>query len=112
MTFWRAAAEGIEVLVRATPKGGRDGLDGIAVLADGRSVLKVRVRAAPEDGAATAAVLRVVADAAGVAPARVRLSAGATARVKTFHVAGDAAQLGSALSAAAAGPPAKASKRR
>lgn len=98
MSFLKALADGVEVTVRATPRGGRDGLDGRASLSDGREVLKVRVRAAPEDGAATAAVARVLAQAAGVAPSQVRLVSGATARVKTFRIAGDPAALGAALS--------------
>jgi uncharacterized protein YggU (UPF0235/DUF167 family) len=32
--------------VRLTPRGGRDAIDGIEQLSDGRRVLKVRVRAA------------------------------------------------------------------
>lgn len=90
-------AGGIELFVRATPKGGRDALDGVATLADGRDVLKVRVRVAPEDGAATAAVARVIAQALGIAPSRVTLTAGATARQKTFRVEGDADALVRAL---------------
>jgi len=97
---FRPLAGGIELFVRATPKGGRDGLDGVALLADGRSVLKVRVRAAPEDGAATAAVARVIADALGVSPSRVTLAAGATARLKTFRVEGDPAALAASLARA------------
>ena len=38
---------GIALAVRLTPKGGRDAIDGIETLADGRAVLKARVRAAP-----------------------------------------------------------------
>lgn len=101
MAFFRPVADGIEVFVRATPKGGRDALDGIAALSDGREVLKVRVRAAPENGAATEAVSRVLAAAAGVAPARVHLASGAMARLKTFRIAGDTAELAAALQAAA-----------
>ncbi len=47
---WSAVAGGIALSVRLTPKGGRDGIDGIEILADGRPVLKVRVRAAPSEG--------------------------------------------------------------
>lgn len=101
MAFFRPVADGIEVFVRATPKGGRDALDGVVELSDGREVLKVRVRAAPENGAATDAVGRVLAAAAGVAPARVQLASGATARLKTFRIAGEAADLAAALQAAA-----------
>jgi uncharacterized protein YggU (UPF0235/DUF167 family) len=46
-------ATGLRLLVQLTPKGGRDELDGIEALADGREVLKARVRAAPEDGQAS-----------------------------------------------------------
>lgn len=97
MSVFRKVSGGIELLVRATPKGGRDALGGIAALSDGREVLKVRVRAAPEDGAATAAVGRVIASALGVSASRVVLIAGATARVKTFRVEGDADALAEAL---------------
>ncbi len=70
------------------------------MLSDGRSVLKVRVRAAPEDGAATAAVARVIAQALGVPASRVVLTAGATARLKTFRVEGEPAALAAALAKA------------
>lgn len=99
MTFWTARADGLEVRVRATPKGGRDALDGVVTLSDGRDVLKIRVRAVAEDGAATQAVAKVLAQACGVAPARVRLLSGATARLKTFHVEGPAEALQAALAA-------------
>lgn len=100
-TFVRILPDGVEVTVRATPRGGRDAVDGVAALSDGREVLKVRVRVAPEDGAATAAVAKVVAAAAGVAASQVRLTSGATARVKTFRIPGDGPALAARLSAAA-----------
>lgn len=99
-SFVRILPDGVEVTVRATPRGGRDAVDGVAALSDGREVLKVRVRVAPEDGAATAAVAKVVAGAAGVAASQVRLSSGATARVKTFRIAGDGPALAAKLAAA------------
>lgn len=86
MSFWRQMPHAIEVRVRATPKGGRDEVEGIATLSDGRDVLKIRVKALAQEGAATAAVIHVLARAAGVAPSRIRLVSGATARVKTFHI--------------------------
>ena len=45
---WRVRAEGLEVRVRVTPRGGRDAIDGVESLSDGQPVLKVRVRAIPE----------------------------------------------------------------
>ena len=94
---WRPVAGGLEVRLRVTPRGGRDGLEGVESLSDGRSVLKVRVRAVPEEGAANDAVRRLLAKALGRPAAAVSLEAGASARVKTFRISGDAAGLGEAL---------------
>ena len=73
---WAAATGGLAVAVRLTPKGGRDAIEGIEQLADGRSVLKVRVSAAPSDGAANEALLKLVARILGVPPRDVSLAAG------------------------------------
>ena len=94
---WREGPEGVLLAVRVTPKGGRDALDGPAVLADGTAVLKVRVRSAPEDGAANEAVRRLVARSVGQAPSAVRLASGAASRIKTLAIAGDPAEVGRAL---------------
>ena len=51
---WSASPSGIVIAVRLTPKGGRDSIDGIDALSDGRSVLKARVRALPSEGEANA----------------------------------------------------------
>jgi uncharacterized protein (TIGR00251 family) len=97
MAAWEVEADALVVRVRVTPKGGRDAIDGLEVLADGRSVLMLRVRAAPEDGAANDAVRRTLAKALRVAPTAVSLIAGATARLKTLRIAGDAAALAAGL---------------
>ena len=73
----------LRIPVRATPRGGRDSIDGVR---DGQLI--VRVAAAPADGAANEAVLRLVAEAAGVPRTSVRLIAGATGRRKLIAVAG------------------------
>ena len=86
--------------VRLTPKGGRDALDGIERLSDGRAVVKARVRAAPEDGRANAALEAVLAAACGVARSRAAVTAGATSRLKTVAVEGDPETLAAALAAA------------
>jgi uncharacterized protein YggU (UPF0235/DUF167 family) len=85
------------VRVRVTPKGGRDAVSRVEILSDGREVVAMRVRAAPEDGAANEAVRRTLAKGLGVAASAVSLTAGATARLKTLRVAGDAAALAAAL---------------
>lgn len=94
---WQVAPGGIALAVRLTPKGGRDAIDGIETLSDGRSVLKARVRAAPTEGEANDALCRLIAKALRVPPRDVSLSAGATARVKRLMIAGDGAKLIAAL---------------
>ena len=89
----RAVPGGFEIRVRVTPRGGRDAVDGVETLSDGRQVVKIRVRAAPEDGAANEAVRRLIAATLGMSSNRVSLTSGATARIKTFHIAGDALAL-------------------
>ena len=75
--------------MRLTPKGGRDLIDGIEQLADGRSVLKARVRAAPSEGEANEALCRLIAKSLGVAPRDVILAAGAASRIKRLTISGD-----------------------
>jgi len=90
---WTTAADGVTLHVRLTPKGGRDAIDGIEQLADGRSVLKVRVRAAPSEGEANDALIRLIAKALHVPPRDVALTGGATSRVKRLAVSGDGSAL-------------------
>jgi uncharacterized protein len=99
---WAAAAGGLVVCVRVTPKGGRDALDGIAPLSDGRTALKARVRAAPSEGAANAALVRLIAGVAGVPAGSVAIVRGAAARIKRLKIAGDPAVLAGALERATA----------
>ncbi|HZH53920.1 MAG TPA: DUF167 family protein [Microvirga sp.] len=94
---WRTRSEGLELRIRVTPRGGRDAIDGVDILSDGKRVLKVRVRAVPEDGAANEGVRRLLAKAFGLPASAVSLEAGATARLKTFLIAGDAEALAGQL---------------
>ena len=100
---WAAVPGGVALAVRLTPKGGRDSVDGVDTLADGRAVLKARVRAAPSEGEANDALLRLIAKTAGVPPRDVALTAGATARVKRLAISGDAPGLIAALERACIG---------
>ncbi len=99
---WSAVPGGITLMVRLTPKGGRDAIDGIELLADGRVVLKVRVAAPPSEGEANDALCRLIAKAAGVPPRDVNLAAGASARVKRLTISGDGSTLIAALEKIAA----------
>ena len=94
---WRYSVRGVSVAVRVTERGGRDAIDGLERLANGRDVVKVRVRAAAEGGEANRAVMQLLAKALDVPKARLRILSGATSRLKQIAVDGDPARLGEAL---------------
>jgi hypothetical protein len=94
---WTVQAGGLLLTVRLTPRGGRDAIDGIEVLSDGRCVLKAGVRVPASEGEANAALLRLLARALGVAPRAVTLIAGDTARIKRLEIAGEGSALAAAL---------------
>ena len=83
--------------VRLTPKGGRDAIEGIDQMADGRSVVKARVRAAASAGEANAALISLIGRTLAVPPSRVTLIAGAAARIKRLNVMGDTGAIAAAL---------------
>jgi uncharacterized protein YggU (UPF0235/DUF167 family) len=85
------------LIVRLTPKGGRDAVDGVDTLSDGRVVLKMRVRAAPTDGEANAALMSFLAKTLDVARRTMTLAAGETARIKRIEIDGDGAALAARL---------------
>ena len=97
MDPWRYSTDGVSVAVRVTPRGGRDGIDGIETLANGRSVVKVRVRAIAEGGEANRAVTELLAKVLGVPKARVKILSGTTSRLKQVAVEGDPKILGETL---------------
>ena len=81
MDPWRYSTQGVSVALRVTPRGGRDEIDGLETLANGRTVVKMRVRAIAEGGEANRAVVELLAKALGVpkptcgfCPARRRAS--------------------------------------
>ncbi len=94
---WHVGTDGLALVVRLTPRGGRDAIDGIERLADGRLVLKARVRAAASDGEANAALVRLMAKSLKVAPRQVNLVGGETGRIKRLKVAGAGPALAAAL---------------
>jgi uncharacterized protein (TIGR00251 family) len=90
---WTATSDGLLLTVRLTPKGGRDAIEGIAQIADGRAVLKARVRAAASEGEANDALVQLIARTLAVPPTRVSLIGGATARIKRLKIVGAAGAL-------------------
>ena len=97
MEPWRPASGGLTVALRVTPRGGRDAIDGVDTLSDGRSVLKVRVRAIADGGEANRAVTELLAKAIGVTKASVRITSGTTSRLKQVAIDGDPSRLDQAL---------------
>ena len=89
----RLRRDGIDLVVRLTPKAAADALEGLAQVADGSVHLKARVRAVPEKGAANAALERLLAKALGVPVSTVGVVAGGTSRLKTVRIDGDPAAL-------------------
>jgi uncharacterized protein YggU (UPF0235/DUF167 family) len=94
---WTLVSGGLGVVVRLTPCGGRDAIDGIEQRGNGQCVLKARVRAAAHEGEANAALISLLAHAAGVPPRDVSLVSGATARIKRLAIAGHGPTLAAAL---------------
>ena len=105
MDPWRYSTQGISVALRVTPRGGRDDIDGIETLANGRSVVKVRVRAIAEGGEANRAVTELLAKALGAPRGKVRVLSGTTSRLKQIAIDGDPAKLGEALRTLTAAKP-------
>ncbi|CCE01344.1 DUF167 domain-containing protein [Bradyrhizobium sp. STM 3809] len=97
MVPWRNSNGGVTVALRVTPRGGRDAIDGVETLSDGRDVLKVRVRAIADGGEANRAVTELLAKAVGVTKKAVRITSGATSRLKQVAIDGEASALDRAL---------------
>lgn len=81
-----AAVSPLRFVVRVTPRGGRDSIDGWERDAAGRMVLRLRVAAAPDDGAANRAVERLIAEELDLPKRAVRIAAGFTSRVKQVEL--------------------------
>lgn len=92
-TPFRAGKGCLLVDVRLQPGASRSRVDGVALLDDGATVLKVRVSAPPEDGKANATLVKLLAKAWKMPKSAVSLAAGQTDRRKTLAVAGDPATL-------------------
>ncbi|HEY7578604.1 MAG TPA: DUF167 family protein [Acetobacteraceae bacterium] len=86
--FWRPVPGGVAVAVKVQPRSRRPGLHGPAESASGER-LRVAVTAPPESGHANRAACATLAEALGLPASAVRVTAGAAAREKTLHVAGD-----------------------
>ena len=86
----------IRFKVRLTPKCGRDAIDGWSDHLNER-VLKARVTAPPEDGKANAALIALLARTLGIAKSNIRIAGGATSRLKSLEIEGDARDIAARL---------------
>ena len=91
--------DGARLRVRLTPRGGRNSLDCLVRLADGRWAAQVRVAAPPVDGAANDALIGWLARDLGLPRSRLRLAAGQASRIKTIDLAGDTREVVESLDA-------------
>lgn len=90
---YRAEAGGVLLSVRLTPRAGRDSIDGIGALSDGRAAVQIRVRALPSQGEANAALIALLSKRLRVPKSAVTIAAGHSARLKQVRIAGDPAVL-------------------
>ena len=90
---YRIEPGAIVLAVRLTPRADRDAVEGLGVLADGRTVLRVRVRAVPEDGRANAALIELMARTFHRPKSAVEIVGGAAQRLKQVRVHGAPAEL-------------------
>ncbi len=86
---FRTSQDGVTVALRVTPKASANRVHGVAVEADGASVLKVAVTAAPRDGKANAALIRLLAKAWKFPKTSLSVTSGAISRRKVVHIAGE-----------------------
>ena len=98
-TPFAAAANGVRVAVRLSPKASAAGIDGIAWDGDGGARLRTRVTAAPERGEANDALIALLAREWRLPKRCMRITAGAAARRKTVMIEGAPAAIMATLHA-------------
>lgn len=86
---YKREAGGILLAVRLTPRAGRDAIDGVGMLSDGRAVAQVRVCALPAEGEANTALVALIAKRLRLPKSAVTIAAGHSARLKQLRIAGD-----------------------
>ena len=101
----RAAADGVRVAIRLTPRGRGDRVEGVVRGADGAAALQVSVTAPPADGRANDALLRLLAKEWSVARRDLAIVSGLKCRNKLVHVTGDPEALVTKLTTALAALP-------
>jgi uncharacterized protein YggU (UPF0235/DUF167 family) len=96
---FQVTPEGVRLVVRLTPRAGRDGLDGVATTPDTGTHLRLRLSAPPVEGAANAALIAFLARALGLRKSDIHLLAGERSRVKRLLLVGDGPALAQRVAA-------------
>lgn len=86
---WQRRDDGLLLEVRVQPGARGDRIDGVATLADGGVVLKVRVTAPPEGGRANTALVKLLARRWKLSKSDIDVVAGAASRRKRLRLGGD-----------------------
>lgn len=87
-TQYRLSPDGLEVVVKATPKAKQNKIIGFTPQG-----LKIQITAAPEKGQANEAIIALLAKSCGVAKNAVQLLAGELSAHKRILIRGDARHL-------------------
>ena len=87
------AGQNSKIIVRVTPRSGRDEVMGRKVFDDGVEAVCVRVTAPPDGGKANKAVCKAVADSLDIPKSAVEVVSGATARRKQLAVSAPSSQV-------------------
>lgn len=96
---WSVTEDGLRVSVRVRPGASAERVDGIARLADGAAVVKVRVNAPAEGGKANAALAKLLAKRWRLAKSDIEIVAGHTSRDKILRLRGGGDALAERLAA-------------
>jgi uncharacterized protein (TIGR00251 family) len=86
---YQAFSDHLLLIVRLTPNGGRDQIDGVELDADGKAHLKARVSVPPEKGKANKAMTALIAKQLGLAKSSISLVSGDTSRKKILRIDAD-----------------------
>jgi uncharacterized protein (TIGR00251 family) len=90
---YTAVAGGVRLAVRLTPRASRNGVDGIAMDANDRPLLKLRLVAPPVEGAANVALVAFLSDALSLRKTDIVIRSGDTSRTKILHLSGESVPL-------------------
>ena len=89
MKPYSAVEGGVRLALRLTPRASRNAVDGVAVGAEGRPLLKLRLVAPPVEGAANDALIAFLAKTLSLHKADIAIRSGQAGRTKILHLAGD-----------------------